>query len=65
MVKLTKLNTGTDQLLCEIREKIALVTFNQPEKRNALGEEITPALRKTLALLENDKDVKVVIISCD
>ncbi len=63
MVKLTKLNTGTDQLLCEIREKIALVTLNRPEKRNALGDKITPALRKTLSLLENDKDVKVVIIT--
>ena len=51
MVKLTKLNTGTDQLLCEIREKIALVTLNRPEKRNALGDKITPALRNILSIL--------------
>ena len=63
MVKLTKLNTGTDQLLCEIREKIALVTLNRPEKRNALGDKITPALRNILSILEDNQTVKVIVIT--
>ncbi len=63
MVKLTKLNTGTDQLICEIREKIALVTLNRPEKRNALGDKITPALRNILSILEDNQTVKVIVIT--
>ncbi len=63
MVNVTKIDTGTDQLLCELFENVALVTLNKPEKRNALGDIITPALRNTLKLLEANENVQVVIIT--
>jgi enoyl-CoA hydratase/carnithine racemase len=33
----TWLDTGTDRLLVEIQDGIAVVTFNHPEKHNAPG----------------------------
>ena len=34
---MTTIDTGTDKLLVDVEDGIALVTFNQPEKHNALS----------------------------
>ena len=41
-----ELDTGTDELLCEILDRVALITLNRPEARNALSDRLTPALRR-------------------
>ena len=41
----TKIDTGTDELLCAIRDRVAVITLNRPEVRNALSDDLTPALR--------------------
>ena len=41
----TKIDTGTDELLCAIRDRVAVITLNRPEVRNALSDNLTPALR--------------------
>lgn len=57
------MNTGTDQLLCEVDDGIALVTFNNPTKRNALSVEIREALPGVLRALRADDDVRVVVLT--
>ncbi len=57
------LNTGTNELLCEIRDRVALVTLNKPQKKNALGDVLTPALRETLLRLESHSSVGCVMIT--
>ncbi len=57
------MDTGTDQLLCEVDDGIALVTFNNPTKRNALSAEIRGALPPTLRALQADGDVRVVVLT--
>lgn len=57
------IDTGTPQLKCGIENGIATVTFNRPEKRNALSDELTPALRRVLPLLEARKDVRCIVIT--
>ena len=42
------IDTGTDQLLCEVKDSVAVITLNRPEVRNALGDTITPALRRMI-----------------
>ena len=37
-------DAGTDQLLCRIEERVAVVTLNRPEARNALSAELKEAL---------------------
>ncbi len=56
-------DTGTKELLCEVSERVATVTINRPEKRNSLGDIVTPALRETLLVLEADPDVGCVMIT--
>ena len=48
------IDTGTEQLLCNVDDHFATVTLNRPEKRNALGDIITPAPRAILLTLEAD-----------
>ena len=57
-----KVDTGTDELLCEIRERVAVITLNRPRKKNALGDILTPALRQTLLDMESRPDVGCVLI---
>ena len=57
------IETGTVELLCEIKERVATISLNKPHKKNALGDVLTPALRKTIALLEDDDRVGVVLIT--
>ena len=57
------LTTGTDELLCSIDQRVATVTLNRPEKRNALSDNLTPALRQTLLALETRNDVGCIVIT--
>ncbi len=54
-------DTGTDKLLVEVTGPVAVVTFNNPAKRNALSREIRDALPGALAALQDDRDVRVVV----
>ena len=55
--------TGTEQLLCEVEGSVATITLNRPDKRNALSNELTPALRRMLLTVEADPSVRCVVIT--
>jgi len=57
------LDTGTNELLCELENRVATITLNRPEKRNALSDQLTPALRSMLAYLDTRSDVGCVVIT--
>lgn len=57
------LDLGTDELLCSVEGHIATITLNRPEKRNALGDTLTPALREALLRVEADPEVRAVIVT--
>lgn len=59
----TDLDTGTDQLLCSLDDGVATITLNRPERRNALSDQLTPALRQTLLTVEADPAVRCVVIT--
>jgi 2-(1,2-epoxy-1,2-dihydrophenyl)acetyl-CoA isomerase len=63
MVTAITLDTGTDQLLCSVDNGVATITLNRPDKRNALSNELTPALRQTLLTVEADPAVRCVVIT--
>ena len=58
-----EIDTGTQELLCSVTDHVATITFNRPEKRNALGDEMTPAFREMLLTVEADNDVRVVVVT--
>jgi len=33
-----RIDTGTDELLCELRERVAVITLNRPQARNSLSD---------------------------
>ena len=59
----TAIETGTSELLCELKQRVATITLNRPEKRNSLSDTLTPALRATLLELDTRPDVGCVVIT--
>lgn len=57
------LDTGTDQLLCSVTDHVATITLNNPAQRNAMSDQIGPALRRMLAETEADPDVRVLVLT--
>ena len=57
------IDTGTDQLLCEIRERVAVITLNRPEARNALSPLLTPALCRMITERAADDRVGALLIT--
>ncbi len=55
--------TGTSQLLCAIRDGVAVITLNRPEARNALSMELSPALRRMIAHCGEDDAVRAIMIT--
>jgi enoyl-CoA hydratase/carnithine racemase len=58
-----EIDTGTGELLCEIRDRVALITLNRPEARNALSDHLTPALRRMIKQCGEDPNVGALLIS--
>ena len=56
-------STGTDKLLVDVAGAVAVVTINNPGKRNALSSEIRAALPGLLGALQADGDVRVVVLT--
>ena len=57
------IDTGTTQLLCVIRERVAIITLNRPEARNALSDQLTPALRRMIKERGDDPRVGALLIT--
>jgi enoyl-CoA hydratase/carnithine racemase len=49
-------------VLSETADRIAILTLNHAEKRNALSRAMLQALKESLARIGNDRNVKVVIL---
>ena len=59
----SSLDTGTSELLGRIEERVAVLTLNRPEARNALSDTLSPALRRTIARLAEDDAVGCVLLT--
>jgi enoyl-CoA hydratase/carnithine racemase len=55
--------TGTGQLLCSVRDGVAVITLNRPEARNAFTPAMSVALRELIPVLEEDADVRAVLVT--
>lgn len=63
MRNVVSIDTGTDELVCKVTDRVAIVTLNKPHKKNALGDILTPALRAILPVLESRDDVGCVMLT--
>jgi enoyl-CoA hydratase/carnithine racemase len=58
-----EIDTGTNELLCVVREGVALITLNRLGARNALSDKLTPALRTQIRERGEDPDVGAILIT--
>jgi enoyl-CoA hydratase/carnithine racemase len=57
------IDTGTDELLCAVRDGVAIITLNRPQARNALSDRLTPALRRMIKERGEDPSVGALLIT--
>ena len=55
--------TAQDVVLLEIRDGVAVVTVNRPDKLNALSQEVFAALAEAVARIESDGAIRGVIVT--
>ena len=60
---ITKIETGTEHLLAENNDGVAVLTLNRPEARNAMSGEMNAALQKMLAEAELDNEIKCIVLT--
>jgi 2-(1,2-epoxy-1,2-dihydrophenyl)acetyl-CoA isomerase len=60
---MTTLDTGTEDLLAEIDDGVAVITMNRPERRNAFSQAMVSALAAVLARVETDDAVGCVVLT--
>ncbi len=60
---MTEIDTGTDDLLCHVEGHVGIITFNRPERRNALSDGMYAGFRTALPALATDPEVRVVMLT--
>ena len=58
-----KIDTGTDHLIFEKANGVALLTMNRPEARNAMSGEMNLAMQEVLSEVELDKEIRCVVLT--
>jgi enoyl-CoA hydratase/carnithine racemase len=56
-------DTGTDELLCVIRDRVAVITLNRPQARNSLSDHLTPALRSMIQSCGESREVGALLVT--
>ncbi|MDA0350738.1 MAG: enoyl-CoA hydratase-related protein [Chloroflexi bacterium] len=59
----TAVDTGTDQLLAERDGQVLILTFNRPDRMNAISTEMLGALSRMLTQANRDPEVRALIIT--
>ena len=57
------IDTGTNELLCVVRERVAIITLNRPEARNAMSPDLTAALRGQIKARGEDPEVGALLLT--
>jgi 2-(1,2-epoxy-1,2-dihydrophenyl)acetyl-CoA isomerase len=60
---MTAIDTGTEDLLAEIDNGVAVITMNRPDRRNAFSPAMVSALGAVLAQVETDPAVGCVVLT--
>jgi 2-(1,2-epoxy-1,2-dihydrophenyl)acetyl-CoA isomerase len=57
------IDTGTEHLLARVEDRVAILTMNRPERRNALSAEMLRGLEAALDEAERASDVACVVLT--
>ena len=56
-------DTGTDVVTAEVRDRMGILTLNRPDRMNALHADMYPAIKKVLADWASDDEVAVLVLT--
>jgi 2-(1,2-epoxy-1,2-dihydrophenyl)acetyl-CoA isomerase len=59
----TQLDTGTEDLLADVSDGVAVLTMNRPDRRNAMSEAMLTAMGQMLGELEIDDAVGCIVLT--
>jgi 2-(1,2-epoxy-1,2-dihydrophenyl)acetyl-CoA isomerase len=62
-ISVTRLDTGTEDLLADVDDGVAVLTMNRPERRNAMSEAMMSAMERVLGQVETDDTVGCVVLT--
>jgi 2-(1,2-epoxy-1,2-dihydrophenyl)acetyl-CoA isomerase len=57
------IDTGSDHVLASVADRVATITLNRPERRNALASETLEALEVALDAVDRDNAVRAVVLT--
>lgn len=60
---MTEIDTGTDDLLGRVDGHVAVLSFNRPDRRNALSDAMYEGFGRALPLIEQDPGVRVLLLT--
>lgn len=60
---MTEIETGTDDLLGRIEGHVAVLSFNRPQRRNALSDAMYDGFGRALPVIERDPSVRVLLVT--
>ena len=60
---MVQINSGTEDLLAEIRNRVAIITLNRPKARNALSKPMSTALGKLVRRFDEEPEVGSIVIT--
>jgi 2-(1,2-epoxy-1,2-dihydrophenyl)acetyl-CoA isomerase len=63
MAERQTIDTGTDHLLAHVEDRVAVLTMNRPERRNALSGEMIAGLAAALDFADASGDVGCVVLT--
>ncbi|WFU62641.1 enoyl-CoA hydratase-related protein [Bradyrhizobium brasilense] len=63
MSQRVQIDSGTNELLAEIDDHVAILTLNRPEARNALSSSLSAALRLLISRFGEDPQVRSILIT--
>jgi enoyl-CoA hydratase len=62
-VTTTDIDTGTEKMLARVEDGIGWMTYNNPERHNAMSMEMTLAVPRILTAFRDDPDVRVIVVT--
>ena len=57
------LETGTEDLLGRVEDRVAVLTFNRPDRRNALSAGVYSGFAAALPIIAEDPDIRVLMVT--
>jgi 2-(1,2-epoxy-1,2-dihydrophenyl)acetyl-CoA isomerase len=63
MTDASTIATGTDDILAAVTDRVAVITLNRPDRRNALSEPMLVGLEGLLEQFESDPAVGAIVLT--